>query len=176
MVAFGEKMINRGMDVLLKWEDGQVHPLPQDYADMVGWDELGEKTWTFYAELPDSVRSDTWVYGENYGHAGAALYHRPEGAAAPVYSFNDAFMQWVPRKPGCSHLIYIGYSDRLPGYFEELRQVGEVEHPYFREAGLPIWFGSRPTETLYEDWETAWQESAGRFGGRVPNNTPLGSP
>ena len=30
-----------GGEALLRWEDGKMHPLPQDYADMLGWDELG---------------------------------------------------------------------------------------------------------------------------------------
>jgi hypothetical protein len=72
-------------------------------------------------------------------------------------------MEWIPREPGCTYLIYIGYSDRLPSYFGELQYVGEVENPYFREKGLPIYFGSHPTRRLYEDWETAWQNSKGRF-------------
>ena len=42
-----KKQIERGLDVMLKWEDGKVHELPQDYADMVGWDELGKKVWAF---------------------------------------------------------------------------------------------------------------------------------
>jgi len=57
----------------------------------------------------------------------------------------------------------VGYSDRIPQYFKEHQLVGRVEHPYFREKGLPIWFGSHPTQKLYEDWEETWQESKGRF-------------
>ena len=51
MVVYDRKIINLGLDVMLKWEDGEVHDLPQDYADMVGWDELAEKVWTFYETL-----------------------------------------------------------------------------------------------------------------------------
>jgi hypothetical protein len=72
-------------------------------------------------------------------------------------------MEWVPRKPEFTHLIYVGYSDRLPLYFKDLELVGTVEHPHFRERGLPIHFGSYPTQVLREDWESAWQNSKGRF-------------
>ena len=28
---------------LLKWEDLQHHPLPQDFSDMLGWEEMAAK-------------------------------------------------------------------------------------------------------------------------------------
>lgn len=163
MVEYDRKQMKRGLEVMLKWEDGEVHDLPQDYADMVGWDELGHKVWDFYESLDDTVRAGTQVYGEFYGCAGAILYHRPHDSYPEVYSFNDAFMEWIPRKTTIKHLIYVGYSDRLPQYFKELELVGTVDHPHFRERGLPIYFGSYPTRKLYEDWEESWQETKGRF-------------
>lgn len=163
MIEYDRKQIERGIEVMLKWEDGRVRDLPQDYADMLGWDELGEKVWDFYDTLPDTIRQHTLVYGEHYGCAGAAQYYRPGPSYPEVYSFNDAFMEWIPRHPEMEHLIYMGYSDRLNDYFDTLVYVGEVENPHFREFGLPIYFGSHPTGKLYEDWEEAWQQSKGRF-------------
>jgi len=167
MVAYDQQIVKLGMDMMLKWEDGQVHDLPQDYADMVGWDELGEKVWDYYEDLPDSVQAETWIYGEFYGCAGAMRYFRPGPDYPDVYSFNDAFMEWIPRETGFRHLIYVGYSDRLPLYFKELELVGRVEYPHFRERNLPIYFGSYPTQKLRDDWEETWQESKGRFTRRT---------
>jgi hypothetical protein len=163
MVAWGEKQKVRGLELMFKWEDGEVHALPQDYADMVGWDELGQKVWAFYLTLEDSVKASTLVYGESYGAAGAMDYYKPDNIYNEVYSFNDAYMEWIPRSPELEYMIYVGYSDRIPQYFEEVKLVGRVENPYFRETGLPIWFGSHPTYKLYEDWEETWQESKGRY-------------
>lgn len=163
MVAYGQDSKKYGLDVMFKWEDGKVHDLPQDYADMVGWDELGQKVWAFYLTLEDSVKASTLVYGEFYGAAGAMDYYRPDNIYKEAYSFNDAFMEWIPRSPELEYMIYVGYSNRIPLYFEEVQLVGKVGNPYFREKGLPIWFGSHPTPKLYEDWEESWQESKGRF-------------
>jgi hypothetical protein len=163
MVEYDRKQLEMGLDVMLKWEDGVVHDLPQDYADMVGWDELGEKAWTFYNSLSDSVKEQTLVYGENYGLAGAMRYFRPGPSYPEVYSFHDAFMMWIPGKPDFESCIYVGHSDRVPLYFENLELVGTVDDPYFRERGVPIWFGSGPTPKLWADWEETWQESAGQF-------------
>jgi hypothetical protein len=163
MVEWGQKQVKRGLGVMFMWEDGEVHELPQDFADMVGWDELGQKVWIFYGSLEDSVKAKTLVYGEFYGCAGAMDYYRPNNSYPEVYSFNDAYMEWIPRVPELEYMIYVGYSDRIHLYFQEYRLVGRVEHPYFREKGLPIWFGSHPTQKLFEDWEETWQESKGRF-------------
>jgi hypothetical protein len=163
MAEYGKKQIDMGLEAIFKWEDGQVHPLPQDYADMVGWDELGTMVWAFYDNLPASVRSATMVYGENYGHAGAMRYHRPGPSCPEPCSFSDAFMEWIPRHPDATYIIYAGYSDRLPLYFRELEPVGRVENPWFRESGLPVYFGSHPTTKLYQDWQEEWQHTRGRF-------------
>ena len=163
MVEWGQKQVKRGLGVMFMWEDGEVHELPQDFADMVGWDELGQKVWSFYDTLADSIKSSTLVYGEFYGCAGAIDYYRPNSSYPEVYSFNDAYMEWVPRSPELEYMIYVGYSDRIPQYYQKVELVGKVEHPHFREKGLPIWFGSHPTQKLFEDWEETWQESKGRF-------------
>ncbi|MCK5068050.1 MAG: glycosyltransferase family 39 protein [Bacteroidales bacterium] len=163
MIKYDQSIIKMGLDVMLTWEDGEIHDLPQDYADMVGWDELGAKVWEFYDSLNDTVKAGTLVYGEFYGCAASMDYFRPDKSYPEVYSFNDAFTEWVPRAPELTHMIYVGYSDRVPDYFEETLLVGRVEHPQFREHGLPIWFGSLPTSKLYADWEESWQENVAPF-------------
>jgi len=129
----------------------------------VGWDELGTKVWQFYDTLSDSVKAGTLVYGEFYGCAASMDYFRPDKTYPEVYSFNDAYTEWIPRSPELSHMIYVGYSDRVSAYFQEILLVGRVEHPRFRERGLPIWFGSHPTPKLQADWEETWQENVAPF-------------
>ena len=46
---------------LLKWEDLQHHPLPQDFSDMLGWEEMAQKVATAYNLLTMS-RSNTPFY------------------------------------------------------------------------------------------------------------------
>ena len=163
MTEYGGKMEKMGLGVMLMWEDGEIHDLPQDYADMVGWDELGSKVWQFYDSLSDSVKAHTLVYGEFYGCAASVDYFRPDISYPKVYSFNDAYTEWIPRTPEMTHMIYVGYSDRVADYFQETLLVGRVEHPQFRERGLPIWFGSHPTPKLMDDWEASWQENVAPF-------------
>lgn len=36
---------------MLRWEDGKEYPLPQDFADMLGWKELAAKVDKAYLEF-----------------------------------------------------------------------------------------------------------------------------
>jgi hypothetical protein len=59
-----------------KWEDQQMHPLPQDFADMMGWREMALKTGAVYNSLPQDQKMKTLVYCRGYFSAGALNYYR----------------------------------------------------------------------------------------------------
>lgn len=54
---------------MLRWEDGKEYPLPQDFADMLGWKELAVKVDKAYLQINDPAQ--TLVLCDNYGQAGA---------------------------------------------------------------------------------------------------------
>ncbi len=39
---------------MLKWEDGEEHEMPQDFADMLGWKELAAKVDVTYKKIPSA--------------------------------------------------------------------------------------------------------------------------
>jgi len=45
-----------------RWEDQQYHPLPQDFADMIGWKEMAQKAGEVYNALPEKERDSTMIY------------------------------------------------------------------------------------------------------------------
>src|SRR6478609_3223486 len=49
---------------LLHWEDGKDHPMPQDFADMLGWKELANKVDAIYSTLPNPEK--TLILCDNY--------------------------------------------------------------------------------------------------------------
>ncbi|MCU0363227.1 MAG: glycosyltransferase family 39 protein, partial [Bacteroidales bacterium] len=58
-----------GIDLGRRFEDGSIHSLPQDYADMLGWEEmtaLAARAW----ELVED-KDAAFIFGENYGQAAA---------------------------------------------------------------------------------------------------------
>ncbi len=130
----------------LKWEDQQNHPLPQDFADMLGWRELAEKSENFYRSLPDSVKQHTVVYCRNYGQAGALkFYGKANDFTECVFSDNGSFLLWVPEEISFKHLLLIG--ERMPDrddevfqHFQSARIVDSVTNQYSRQLGDKVIF------------------------------------
>jgi hypothetical protein len=80
----------------LRWEDQADHPLPQDFADMLGWKELTEKTGRVYQSLNATDRSDLVLDADNYGEGAAldnygAAFHLP-----PSMGHGASYLVWTP--------------------------------------------------------------------------------
>jgi hypothetical protein len=56
---------------------GKVLPLPQDYADMLGWEEQVAAVARVYHSLPDDDRRRAVILANNYGEAGAVDWYGP---------------------------------------------------------------------------------------------------
>jgi hypothetical protein len=143
-----------GFDMPLRWETGKIHSLPQDYADMLGWDELAEITAKAYQE--DQDKDHTMIYAENYGEAGAIMvigkkYHLPE----PV-CFSESFFYWFPRDPKyeIKTLIYINdkIEPDLSNLFTECHEIGSIRNPLAREFGTGVWLCTNPRSSINVMW------------------------
>jgi hypothetical protein len=156
-----------------RWEDGQVHPLPQDFADMLGWHELADKTYQAYQALPDSTRAHTLIKCDNYGQAGAINYYNRYRNMPAANSFNGSYLHWFPATPPrpWRHLLLVGEGnpEALKPYFQTLRKVGEITNPYAREHGETVYLGTGPSPALMARaaaerrqelaaWESGFQE------------------
>jgi hypothetical protein len=129
-----------GFVKLNKWEDQQIHPLPQDFADMIGWREMAQKAAAVYNSLPADERSKTMVYCRGYFSAGALNYYRKEVGLPEVYSDNASFLLWMPDKYDLKNLLMVGH--RIPGkddivfqQFEKMTVKDSMNIPLFRETG-----------------------------------------
>jgi 4-amino-4-deoxy-L-arabinose transferase-like glycosyltransferase len=125
----------------LRWEDLHDHPLPQDFADMMGWKELGDKVSAIYASLPDSVKVKTLVYCRYYGLAGPVTYF---GKGLPqVTSDNASFLFWMPDKYNLKNLLFVGKhipqnDDLVFQQFEKFTIMDSLTTPLAREHGVKI--------------------------------------
>ncbi|MGI4862740.1 MAG: glycosyltransferase family 39 protein [Janthinobacterium lividum] len=151
MVLLGQKPIHQKLGIN-RWEDGRIHPLPQDFADMLGWQELADKTWLAYQALPDSTRALTLIKCDNYGQAGAINYYNRNRAMPAATSFNGSYLYWFPAPPKGSwrHALLIGegHPEELVPHFQTFRKVGEITNPYARERGATIYLGTGPSPAL----------------------------
>jgi hypothetical protein len=144
-----------GLDAALRWEDGRIHDLPQDYADMLGWDELAAITAKAYDQVQD--KQSVMIYAENYGEAGAVevlgkRYHLPD----PV-CFNGSFFYWFPRHPKhqITSFIYINSTlgKDVRGLFGECKEIGKISNPLAREYGTGVWLCTQPRVDFNKFWE-----------------------
>ncbi len=138
-----------------RWENGGIRPMPQDFADMLGWDELGILAGKAYQQA--LVQGDRpLVYGDSYGHAGAAWYfNRRLGMPEPV-SFSDSYVLWLPEKTDANALIYMNdeLGKGVATFFGDIQLIGRVRHPLARISGDGVWLCRRPKG----DVEIFWQE------------------
>lgn len=109
----------------LRWEDGKIHALPQDYADMLGWKELARKTDSLYSLIPNPEY--TLVLCDNYGQAGAINYYSKKEIRA--VSFNADYLYWFDLKQTYSNLIRIKE-------FDEIETELKTSSPYFNKSSL----------------------------------------
>ncbi|MEM9261708.1 MAG: hypothetical protein AAGA62_18855, partial [Bacteroidota bacterium] len=138
----------------LRWEDGVVRDLPQDFADMHGWQELPAKVATFYHSLPPEEKAQCLLYGGNYGQAGVLNFHRQDHDLPECYSFSSSFTMWVPEEVSFQSQIQI--DDRWQSssdYFEEVIFIDSIDYPLARDPGYI--FYKRGAKT---DLSAAWKQ------------------
>ena len=130
-----------------RWEDGKIHSLPQDYADMTGWKELSDTVIKTYNSLPQDIRKNCSIFTDNYGQAGAIYYYGRQYNLPRPISFNDNFLIWAPDSVTNNYLIYVNdeLGDDMKFLFKHIEKTGEINNPYFRENGLMVYFCSQPT-------------------------------
>jgi hypothetical protein len=125
---------------MLRWEDGKNHELPQDFADMVGWREMADKSLKAYRMIPEGERRNTLVFCDNYGQTGALNYYN-RGAMAEAYAFNADYIFWLPRLDAIKNIVLVGNppSAEVAAMFREVKRVGEVDSRFAREKGTGIY-------------------------------------
>lgn len=131
---------------LLKWEDQKDHELPMDFADMLGWKELTEKTKKFFYSNSNYTTSNSIIYCRNYGQAGAlAFYGKDDYFTKRIISDNGSFTLWISDRLWFKDLIFIGR--KMPGkdddvfqHFEKVTVIDSVTNKLSRQFGDKIIF------------------------------------
>jgi hypothetical protein len=157
LVAYFDKMAKiTGNDAVRRYENNKYYPLPQDYADMLGWEELAiivNRAWQL-AEHKDQCI----IYAENYGQAGAIAilgkkYNLPE-----AISFSDNFRYWIPRifDKEIIEFIYINHElgKDIELLFSDIREVGHITNPLAREYGAQVYLCKNPRSCFNKFWES----------------------
>ncbi|MDE3125637.1 MAG: glycosyltransferase family 39 protein [Bacteroidota bacterium] len=128
---------------LFKWEDQQMHPLPQDFADMIGWKSTTAKLSNFYNHLPETEKNNTLIFSRNYAFAGAMNYYGKQYHLPEVFSDDASFVLWMPNHYHIQNIILIAKhlpnkNDTAFHMFERYTVIDSLNNPLARENGTKI--------------------------------------
>ncbi len=167
MVEYGEQTSNYGMKETLKWEDGKYYPLPQDYADMTGWEETVKNVAELYHSMEDEDKMKTLIYASHYGQAGAIKFYAKKYDLPQPACFNGSFVFWLSDSIASDRAIMV--EDRIQdgsGSFRNFELIGQVDNPYARDKGY-IYFGSDTVGNFSEKWKKLVHEGKMQFSRKL---------
>ncbi|MGI8950924.1 MAG: glycosyltransferase family 39 protein [Chitinophagaceae bacterium] len=110
-----------GKTGILKWEDLENHPLPQDFADMLSWKEMTEKVAKAYNNLDSNEKKHTILFCDNYGEAGAVNFYGKKYYLPDAYSDNGSFLYWMPRYQHINNIVLVTDDKE------------EMQHPFIKD-------------------------------------------
>jgi hypothetical protein len=146
---------NMDLVVGLRWETGHYHDLPQDYADMLGWDEIADGTAKAWQQISD--KKAAMIYAQNYGQAGAVMVLGKKFNLPEPVCFAESFYYWFPRnlQPEITSFIYINdeMGDNVKQLFGNIQSFGQVTNPLARECGTTVWLCSEPRRSFNQFWK-----------------------
>ena len=142
-----------GLEGPLIWEDNQKYELPQDYADMFGWEELCERVAKVYHDLPEEKKEKCMIHGGNYGHAGAMNYYEKKYGLPEIHSFASSYVMWAKEDVDFDSQIMVEDSRQsaTSSFFEKRILVDSIQNPFAREKGY-IYFQETPKVEVKEVW------------------------
>ena len=139
----------------VKTERDSTARLPQNYADMLGWDTLARTVASVYYALPEAERSSCAILAGNYGEAGAIDYYGPALGLPKTIGGHNSYFNWGPRQYSGECVILFGEnSEEHKNYFSDVQQAATVSTPLAMpsEQNLPIYVCRKPKEPLAELW------------------------
>jgi hypothetical protein len=122
-------------------ENHRMGPLPQQYADMFGWENMASTVANVVATLPPGLRAKAVVFGDNYGDAGAIDFYAAKFGLPPAVSGHNNYYLWGTRGSNGEVIIRIGDSvDVLKRKCQVAYQAATIISPYAMpyETNLPV--------------------------------------
>ncbi len=142
-----------GASEALRTNQGVIARLPQDYADMLGWEEQARAVANIVNGLTPAQRDSIALAAGNWGEAGALEFYGPRYGLPPVISTAGSFYYFGPgTRPGWI-LVDIGEdSATIARLYADVHTVAVVRHPWAIESPVNIVIGRRPRMTLQQLW------------------------
>ncbi|MBA2291695.1 MAG: glycosyltransferase family 39 protein [Gemmatimonadales bacterium] len=154
MAAYAARL---GLSSAVTTNRGEVAELPQDFADMLGWEEFVRGVAEVWNELPESERATAVLAAGNYGRAGAIDWYGPRYGLPPAICGCGSYWFWGPGdRRGDVMVIAGGTQDELRTFMTSVT-LGRTMTDRWRvgeEQSVPIWIGRGPKVPLATLWES----------------------
>jgi hypothetical protein len=144
-----------GVTAAVRTDRGELDRLPQDFADMLGWEQQAQGLATVVAALPPEEQQAAVIVAGNYGEAGAAEFYGPTYGLPPVVSRAGSFRYFGPGdRPGTVGVSIGLDSARLAQVYDDVRVVSVLRSPWSvaEERQVTIAIGRKPKQTLQAWW------------------------
>jgi hypothetical protein len=154
MAAYAARI---GATEALRTNTGELERLPQDYADMLGWEQQVAAVAGVYHGLSDEERREAVIVAGNYGEAGAIDFFGPRHGLPPAVSPAGSYWFFGPgEKPGAVVVAIGPGREELAPFFESVEPAARTGDPWAvaEERDLTIYVARRPRRTLQEIWPT----------------------
>ncbi|MDH3711879.1 MAG: glycosyltransferase family 39 protein, partial [Cyclobacteriaceae bacterium] len=152
-----------GVKQKLRWEDNKYYDLPQDMADMHGWEELAQRVAAVYHSLSEEEKSKCLIYGGSYAHASVLNYYRQRYSLPTAYSFSGTHILWA--EPQEDYHTQIMIDDQLQytsQWFNQMSMVDSIKNPYAREPGY-IYLRADPKIDVVKAWNELVTQERSRY-------------
>jgi hypothetical protein len=136
-------------------EKGKPGKLPQQYADMFGWENMVATVAKVYNSLSPEEKQKCVIGASNYGEAGAIDFFGKKYGLPHAISSHNSYWIWGPgEKPGEVLIVVGGDPKDYQNMYDDVQQAATVICEYARpfETNLPVYLCRRPKVTLQQVW------------------------
>ncbi len=134
---------------------GAVLPLPQDYADMLGWKEQAEAVARVYHSLAAAERANAVIVADNYGEAGALDLYGPGLGLPQVISSAGTYWYFGPGSLPGEVVVTLGEEpEGLRQFADSVVVAAELTNRWAvpEEQELKVLVARRPRTTVQAVW------------------------
>jgi hypothetical protein len=145
-----------GIQAAVTTNRGTTLALPQDYADMLGWEEQVSAVASAIESLPVELRAQAVLIARNYGEAGALEFFGPRHGLSQQILLPGNDLLWpLPADESCEFAVTIGISTNdLHEFFSSVRLISHFDHPWMvaEERNIPICLVEKPHRSAADAW------------------------
>lgn len=150
MIKFCELTKSLGIVEPLRWNNGEIKQIPQDFAEMAGFKEMSEIVIKTFNQLDKDEKNDCFIYAETYAIAGALKFYGKESGLPEAISYQDNFILWAPETMEKKIMIYVNYHrGEYLNLFGNVAEISKITNSNSILYGVEIYLCKNPSPEFY---------------------------